>query len=92
MGSGFIPAGTYSKFQSGPVKVMNMQTTLITSRDVPEDIVYKITKTLCENEADLPKIHASLKDFKCTTAIAERPVPVHPGALRYFREKGIAQN
>ena len=92
MGSGVIPAGTYSKFQSGPVKGLNMQTTLITSRDVSEDVVYKVTKTLCENEADLPKIHASLKDYKCATAISERPVPVHPGAMRYYREKGIAQN
>jgi TRAP transporter TAXI family solute receptor len=92
MGSGFIPAGTYSKFQSGPVKVLNMQTTLITSKDVPDEVVYKVTKTLCENEADLPKIHASLKDYKCATAISERPVPVHPGAMRYYREKGIAQN
>jgi len=92
MGAGVIPAGTYPRFQARDVKVLNMQTTLITSSDAPEDLVYKVTKTLCDNEADLPKIHASLKDFKCATAIAERPVPVHPGAMRYFRERGIATN
>jgi TRAP transporter TAXI family solute receptor len=92
MGAGAIPAATYPKFQQGDVKVLNMKTTLLTSLDTPEDLIYKITKTLCEAEADLPKIHSSLKDYKCATAVSERPVPVHPGALRYYRERGFAAN
>lgn len=91
MGSSAIPAGTYPKYQNGAVKGLNMQTTLITSSDVPEEVVYKVAKTLCENEASLPNIHASLKDFKCASAIAEQPVPVHPGAMKYYRERGIAK-
>lgn len=92
MGAGTIPAGTYPKYQGGDVKVLNMKTTLVTSSDVPEEVIYKITRTLCENEAVLPKIHASLGDYKCATAASERPVPVHPGALKYYREKGFVKD
>lgn len=92
MGSGVIPAGTYPRFHGNrEVKTLVMATTLVTSSDVSEDIVYKITKAICENIPELPRIHASLKDYRCETAIANRPVPVHPGALRYYRERGWVQ-
>lgn len=91
MGTGKIPAGTYPKYQSRDITVMNMATTLITSSDVPEDVVYRVTKALCESQDDLPKVHSSLKDFDCRTAISVRPVPVHPGALKYYRERGWVQ-
>ena len=92
MGSGVIPAGTYPRFHGNrEVKTLVMATTLVTSSDVSEDIVYKITKAICENIPELPRIHGSLKDYRCETAIANRPVPVHPGALRYYRERGWVQ-
>ena len=92
MGSGVIPGGTYPRFHGNrEVKTLVMATTLVTSTDVSEDIVYKITKAICENVAELPRIHGSLKDYRCETAIANRPVPVHPGALRYYRERGWVQ-
>ncbi len=92
MGSGVIPAGTYPRFQGNrEVKTLVMATTLVTSSDVSDDIVYKITKAICENIPELPRIHGSLKDYRCETAIANRPVPVHPGALRYYRERGWVQ-
>jgi TRAP transporter TAXI family solute receptor len=91
MGTGKIPAGTYPKYQSGDVTVMSMATTLITSSDVSADVIYRVTKALCESQPDLPKVHASLKDFDCKTAVQVRPIPVHPGALRYYRERGWIQ-
>jgi len=91
MGTGVIPAGTYPKYQSRDVTVMNMATTLITSSDVSEDVVYKVTKALCESQPRLPTVHASLKDFDCKTAIKVRPIPVHPGAMKYYKERGWVQ-
>lgn len=88
MGTGRIPAATYPKYQSKDVTVMSMATTLITSSDVSEDVVYKVTKALCESQSSLPTVHASLKDFDCKTAIEVRPVPVHPGAMKYYQERG----
>jgi uncharacterized protein len=91
MGTGLIPAGTYPKYQSKDVVVMSMATTLITSSDVSEDVIYKFTKALCESQAQLPSVHASLKDFDCKTAVKVRPVPVHPGALKYYKERSWVQ-
>ena len=67
-----------------------MATTLVVSSDVAEDTGYKITKTLCENQDKLPSIHASMDVFNCATAIKTQPIPVHPGALKYYKEKGIS--
>ncbi|QCK86281.1 TAXI family TRAP transporter solute-binding subunit [Phreatobacter aquaticus] len=94
MGSGSIPAATYPRFQGsrGAVKTLVMATTLITSADVPDDVIYRVTKAICENVAELPRIHSSLADYRCETAVRDRPVPVHPGALRYYRERGFAPN
>jgi uncharacterized protein len=84
-----IPATTYPKYQKAAVPTIVMATTLMTSADVPEDTVYKVTKTLCENTGELPKIHASMDVYNCKTAIKVQPVPVHPGALKYYKEKGF---
>ncbi|MBM3521612.1 MAG: TAXI family TRAP transporter solute-binding subunit [Alphaproteobacteria bacterium] len=87
---GAFPATTYPAFQKAAVPTIIMATTLMVSSDVTEDVAYKVTKTLCEGEAELPKIHASMADFKCATAIKTTPVPVHQGALRYYKERGIS--
>ncbi|MBL8700090.1 MAG: TAXI family TRAP transporter solute-binding subunit [Alphaproteobacteria bacterium] len=87
---GAFPASTYPAFQKGPVPTLIMATTLMVSSDLGDEVAYKVTKTLCEGEADLPKIHASMADFKCASAIKTTPVPVHPGALRYYKERGIS--
>lgn len=85
---GEFPATTYPAYQTGPVGTIVMATTLMVSSDLSADTVYKITKTLCENTAKLPNIHASMSVFNCKTAAKVRPVPVHPGALKYYQEKG----
>jgi TRAP transporter TAXI family solute receptor len=86
---GEFPATTYPKYQKGPVPTIVMATTLMTSADVPEDTIYKVTKTLCESTADLPKIHASMDVYNCKTAAKVQPVPLHPGAAKYYKEKGF---
>lgn len=83
-----FPADTYPAYQDGPVPTIVMATTLMVSADLSDDIVYNITKSLCENTGQLPDIHASMNVFDCETAADTRPVPVHPGALRYYEEQG----
>lgn len=83
-----FPADTYPEYQDGPVPTIVMATTLMVSADLPEDVVYNITKSLCESSGQLPDIHASMSVFDCETAADMRPVPVHPGALRYYEEQG----
>lgn len=86
---GAFPKTTYPDAQTADVPTIIMATTLMTSTDVPEDTIYKVTKTLCEGQADLPKIHASMDVFNCKTAVKTQPIPVHPGAAKYYKEKGI---
>ncbi|GAB1258371.1 hypothetical protein NBRC116494_28730 [Aurantivibrio plasticivorans] len=57
--------------------------------DVPEEDVYQITKTIWENLAALNDIHKATRDMKLDRALKGLGAPLHPGAIRYFREKGL---
>jgi uncharacterized protein len=87
---GAFPKTTYPTLQAADSPTIIMATTLMVGADVSEEVVYKVTKTLCEQQKTLPNIHASMDVFDCKTAVTNRPVPVHPGAMKYYREKGFA--
>ena len=57
--------------------------------DVSEEDVYQITKTMYENLPFLNNIHPATKAMAIDKAIAGLPLPLHPGAARYFKEQGI---
>ncbi len=65
-------------------------TVFITRSDVPEDLVYLVTKTICENKPALVAAHKGLAHFD--PSVAWKPdlvgLPLHPGAEKYYREKG----
>ena len=84
---GTIPAGTYEG-QTSDVTTIKMGTTLTVNSDVSEDTVYKIVKSICENQAKLGSIHASMAVYDCKTAAKDAPSPVHPGAAKYYKEMG----
>jgi hypothetical protein len=58
---------------------------------VPENVAYEVTKALYENTAIMGQVHVQGKNINLNTATAVGSVPLHPGALRYFKEKGIAK-
>jgi TRAP transporter TAXI family solute receptor len=82
-----IPAGTYEG-QDADVQTAAVQNYLVTHADVPEDVVYAMTKSLFENLDDMVAAHAAAKDVKLEGAAANPPAPLHPGAERYYREAG----
>ena len=84
---GTIPANLY-KNQTSPVSTGNMATIILVNRKVSSGEVYKITKAICENEAKLGDIHGSMKSYKCATATNNATIPVHPGAMKYYKEMG----
>jgi len=84
---GIIKAGTY-KGQSDDVATGKMGTVIMVNKSVSEDVVYKVTKAICENQARLTDIHDSMASYKCSTAIKNAPIPAHPGALKYYKETG----
>ncbi|PKP59035.1 hypothetical protein CVT91_07465 [Candidatus Atribacteria bacterium HGW-Atribacteria-1] len=63
-------------------------TEILVGASVPEEVVYKITKIICENPDRLLQIHASLKDWIPEEGWKYLFVPLHPGAERYYREAG----
>ena len=82
-----IPAGTYEG-QDADVQTAAVQNYLVTHSEVPDDVVYAMTKATFENLDDLQAAHAAAKDIKLEGAAANPPAPLHPGAERYFKEAG----
>ena len=58
-------------------------------RTLSEETVYLITKTIYENLPFLHNIHKATKAMSLDRAISGLPVPLHPGALKYYQEQGI---
>ena len=54
-----------------------------------EETVYQMTKAVFENLPDLAAAHAAARSIKLESALEGMPVPLHPGAARYFKEKGL---
>lgn len=88
--SATIPANTYDG-QAEDVKTAAIVNILVTSGDVPEDLAYQMTKQLHENRDTLVNAHAAAKAISLEGALRAMPVPLHPGAARYYKEKGISQ-
>ncbi len=84
-----IPANTF-KGQTESVKTIGLTTTLITTDKLPVDAAYAITKAICENRETLSKGHAGLKSFNPQAGWKPENLglPLHPGAEKYFKEKG----
>ncbi|HBN16405.1 MAG TPA: C4-dicarboxylate ABC transporter substrate-binding protein [Pseudohongiella sp.] len=83
-----FPADTYPN-QSEPVRSIASPNVLAARSDVPEEVVYQITKTIWENLSALQEIHAATRDMQLQRAVRGLGAPLHPGAIRYYRERGL---
>jgi len=83
-----IPAGTYTG-QDKDVPTAAVVNYLVTSADVSDDIAYQMTKLIFDQLPDLANAHVAGKEIKLESAASGSPVPLHPGAIRYYREKGL---
>ncbi len=84
-----IPADTYSGI-SHPVEAVALTTCFFVNEDMPEEVAYEFVKTVMENTADFVDANESCKYITPQT-VAELPIPIHPGALRYYQEQGWLQ-
>lgn len=82
---GTIPAKTYEG-QDHDVQTVAVQNFLVTNEGVPADTVYKMTKATWEGLDHLVAAHAAAKAMKREDALKGMPVPLHPGAEKYYRE------
>ncbi len=83
-----IPANTY-KGQTAPVETAAVVNFLVTHEGVSEDLVYQMTKTMFDNLDTMVASHAAAKDIKLANAQNGMPIPLHPGAARFYKEKGL---
>jgi uncharacterized protein len=90
LGQGVIPAGTYPRAANPgeSVRSATMGTTIIVSAAMADDIAYTITKTINDNADRVRKLHGSLADYDPSKGWLHLGVALHPGAERYYREKG----
>ncbi|MEK7371411.1 MAG: TAXI family TRAP transporter solute-binding subunit [candidate division NC10 bacterium] len=90
LGEGPIPAGTYPKAANGnePVLSATMGTTITVNARMSNDTAYLLAKTLNDNVDRVRKIHGSLADYDPSKGHLYLGVALHPGAEKYYREKG----
>jgi uncharacterized protein len=84
-----IPTGTYNG-QKNSVNTVGQMSVLAVTASLDDDVVYALTKTLYENLAYLAKVHPACRNLALGTALDGLSIPLHRGALRYYRQRKIA--
>jgi TRAP transporter TAXI family solute receptor len=84
-----IPEGTYPG-QHGPIHTVGVHNLLVCRRDLDEGLVYRLTRRLFEVLPSLVQQQDSLRLVDLQQAPAT-PIPLHPGAARYYRERELAR-
>lgn len=74
---------------SEPVSTVAVMAMLVVRADLPDDLVYNLTKALWESLDRMRVAHARGRDLELTKALDGMPVQVHPGAARYYSERGV---
>jgi TRAP transporter TAXI family solute receptor len=89
-GRGEIPAGIYPRATNGGESIASaaMGTTIVVSAAVSDEVAYAITKAINDNPDRFRRLHASLSDYDPSKGWLNLGVALHPGAERYYREKG----
>jgi len=82
-----IPAGTYPSIKAD-VETVAVQAMLVVRSDLTDDLVYDITKAIFENTDKIG--HAKGKLIKTENALNGMGIEIHPGAKKYFDEKGVS--
>ncbi len=83
-----LPANLY-KGQAAPVETLAVMAIWATHADLSDDMAYAVTKALYENTETLGQVHPKGKEISLKTALLSVSIPLHPGAQRYYREKGL---
>lgn len=84
----FIPANTYAG-QSVDIPTAAIPNFLVTHSGVSDELAYQMAKTLYDNIDTMYAAHNAAKAIKRENAVRGMPVPVHPGAARYYKEVGV---
>jgi hypothetical protein len=82
-----IPTGTYAG-QDADIATIGVDNLLVCRDDLPDELVYRLTRTFFESLETLAEAHSAAAEVKPEEASAA-PIPLHPGAARYYREREL---
>jgi TRAP transporter TAXI family solute receptor len=82
-----LAGGTYEDAPED-IAVLGVPNVLVVSSEMPDDLAYAITKAMFENIADLQAVHPAANETTVEFTMSATPVPLHPGAIRYYEEAG----
>lgn len=85
---GVTPGGIY-KGVKYDVPTYGVKATLLSSTDVPEDVIYEVVKGVFENLDAMRKLHPAFKRLTQEKMLEGLTAPFHPGAIKYYKEKGL---
>jgi hypothetical protein len=83
-----MPAGTY-RGQDRDVNVLAMASSILTRVDMPDDLIYELTKATWEYEDELLQLEGKSKKVALKYALTSTQAPYHTGAIKYYKEKGL---
>lgn len=84
-----LPGNTYEGV-TNDTATLGIPNVLVVNADLDDDLAYKLTKLLFEKKEDLVAVHKSAENLTVDFTMNATPVPLHPGAIRYFEEIGVA--
>ncbi|WP_234991983.1 TAXI family TRAP transporter solute-binding subunit [Roseisalinus antarcticus] len=82
-----LAGGTYEGVPED-IAVIGVPNVLVVSSEMSDDLVYAITSAMFENIAELQAVHPAANQTTVELALSASPIPLHPGAIRYFEEIG----
>ena len=82
-----LAGGTYVGVDND-TNVIGVPNVLVVSSEMSDDLVYMITKAMYDNIAELQAVHPAALQTTVELALTASPIPLHPGAIRYFEEIG----
>ena len=86
-----IPGGMYTG-NPDDVPTIGTQAVLVTSSNQPDELAYAVVKAVFENFADFRRLHPALSTLDIKDMVpSEAVIPIHPGALSYYREAGLVR-
>jgi hypothetical protein len=87
---GKIPAGTYEKAANTKDVVTAVAGSVITvHKDMSEALAYRLTKAFNDSYEKVRKVHSSMETYEIKDGPTGCGVPLHPGAIKYYKEKGL---
>ena len=83
-----LAGGSYTGVDED-ITVLGIPNVLVVSSEMSDDLAYSITKAMFENVSDLQAVHPAANETTPEFTMTATPVPLHPGAIRYYEEAGV---